>query len=84
MINIEPVEIGLNLGEATKLKITVDYELLSQQVTLDCFAFNEQNVPLNVSPIKLDVPAEKLQEWDLDFGPVIEWACAQLGVVRVA
>ena len=83
MINIEPVEIGLNLGEATKLKITVDYELLSQQVTLNCYAFNEQNVQLNVSPIKLDVPAEVLQEWDLDFGPVIQWACDQLGIVRV-
>jgi hypothetical protein len=83
MIKIQPVTIGLNLGEATKMKITVDYELLSQEVTLNCFAFNEQNVPLNVSPIKLDVPAQKLQEWDLDFGQVIEWACAQLGVERV-
>lgn len=80
MIPINPVKIGLNLGEATALKITVDYELLSKNVTLNCYAYNSRGVELNVSPIKLDVPAEVLQEWNLDFSQVVEWACQKIGV----
>jgi hypothetical protein len=79
MIQIQPIELGLNLGTATQLKLTVNYELGSSEVTLQGYLFNDVGVQLNVSPINLDVPVETLQGWALDFSPVIAWALSQLG-----
>jgi hypothetical protein len=80
MIEIKPILMGLNLGEVDKIKITVPYEIKSNQVTLQCYAYNSQNKQINLSPINLDVPIEVLQEWNFDFTPVILWTIDQLGV----
>jgi hypothetical protein len=78
-INIKPVQLGLGLGEATAVKISVDYTLTSHEVTLRCYVYNQHGIKLNISPINLDVPPETLQEWALDFSRVITWALDKLG-----
>jgi hypothetical protein len=79
-INITPVQLGLSLGEATSISISVNYTLNTTQVTLDVTAFDKNGAPLNVSPIKLDVPPETLETWGMDFTPVVDWVLETLNV----
>jgi hypothetical protein len=66
-IDITPIDFGLGLGTATQLRINVDYDLNSPDVTLRCFAYNADGVQLNVTPINLDVPGRncKSGHWTL-------------------
>jgi hypothetical protein len=81
-INIKPVKMGLSLGEATSISISVNYTLTTTDVTLQCHVYNAHGAVLNVSPIHLDVPPDVLATWGMDFSPVIEWVFEKLNLTK--
>lgn len=78
-ILIQPVNLGLGLGEASKIKIQVTYTIGSVDVVLQVFFYNEANYQLAASPLLLGVPQDVLTSWNLNFGALKTWTLEQIG-----
>ena len=72
-IAIQPVQLGLNLGEAHFVAIHVNYFLGSSDVVLNVIYYDSIGLQLNASPHQLLVTQEVIESWNLNFAPVREW-----------